>query len=68
MRLLEWHGELVSEGFCPYGHGPLAVAELHGELAGACAQCECSWQLTGGQVWGCACIPGLHTCGEGRPS
>jgi hypothetical protein len=60
----------ITEGFCPYGHGPLEVVELHGKPHGACRPCGCSWRVQdhpvwGRCVWGCACVPGDHTCGEG---
>jgi hypothetical protein len=56
----------VSEGFCPNGHYPLTPVHLHGEDALACLTCECSWRFRDdGLLWGSACIPGDHTCGEG---
>ena len=53
----------IAEGFCPYGHGPLERVQLHGHETGACFRCRCSWRVSGGQVYGAACIPGRHTCG-----
>jgi hypothetical protein len=55
----------VAEGFCPYGDGPLEVVDLHGRRQGCCRACGCSWYVEGGVVWGCACSPDDHTCGEG---
>ena len=61
----------LSEGFCPYGHQGTPVT-LHGERQLACYTCGCSWILNWngtGQIGGCACVPGDHSCGVfiGRP-
>ena len=56
----------LSEGFCPHGHEG-QPAELHGVPVLTCRECECSWLTdTAGTVWGMACVPGNHTCGEAR--
>lgn len=59
---------MIGEGFCPYGHGRLEIASVHGEQAGVCRPCGCSWRLVRNPdgtttVWGSACIPDDHRCG-----
>jgi hypothetical protein len=54
----------IGEGFCPYGHGRLEITDLHGRPHGTCWPCGCSWYVEAGQVWGCACTPKDHTCGQ----
>jgi hypothetical protein len=61
-RLPEWTA--VAEGFCPYGHGQLEIAEVHeGRLSGYCLECGCSWYVKDGVLWGSACVPADHSCG-----
>ncbi|HEX7992618.1 MAG TPA: hypothetical protein VF506_01790 [Streptosporangiaceae bacterium] len=54
----------LSEGLCTEGH-ELTPVYLHGVPQASCFNCGCSWLVDeNGQLGGCACVPGDHTCGE----